>query len=509
VRASILCVEDNEGSAVALRALLEPLRQHVDIVATGEDALRKLLHEDYAVVLMDVKLPGIDGYETAALMRGIKRTRMTPIIFLTGVHRESSEVLRGYDKGAVDYLVKPYDPDILRSKVAVFVELYRSRMQIEALTRLEAQRVIAEAERARFVEKEAERRLFEAVLRQMPGGIAVAHVPGGEIVLSNRRLREIFGADDGMESARAWLNDDASAREYETPLSRCVRTGDAIDEEEVSYRRADGVRRLALGASPVLDDTQHLVAVVGTVLDVTARHEAQQEREQLIRALEKSNETLETFAYVASHDLKAPLRGISSLSNWIEEALGDSGDPQIKESLGLMRDRVTRMTALVDGILRYARAGGPDAEREELSISVLLAETIDLLQPPATVRIDIDVAVEPIRVRTTKVVLQQLLLNLIGNAIKHADRADAQVNVGCVLEGDALHIMVRDNGPGIAVEAQARIWDIFYSGARARAADSTGIGLAVVKRILDARGGRAWVESEVGRGSTFHVHWPL
>ena len=476
-------MDDNESSLVALTALLEPLGQRLVTAKSGEEALKKLLHEDFAVVLMDVKLPGIDGYETAELMRGIARTRMTPVIFVTGVYREPSQVLRGYGQGAVDYLFKPYDAEIVRSKVAVFVELYEMRAELES---------------ARAAEKEQHRRLFEAVLTQMPAGIVVMEAPSGAALLSNTRLAQLLGTSD----VKAFVDEAAY------PMARCLQTGELIEDEIVVHRRGTEELRLALSAAPIEDESQQIVAVVGTVVDVTARDAAQREREQLIAALKASNTALETFAYVASHDLKAPMRGISSLASWIEESLAGA-QPEVQENLVLLRSRVTRMMGLIDGILKFARAGTADSNIGDVSLSELIRDTIDLLQPPATVEItfEVDPSVEVLK--TARVPLQQILLNLVGNAVKHSSRPDTRIVIQ-VRRGDteAVQFSVVDNGPGIPPEAQTRIWDIFHTLDPGRQ-DNTGIGLAVVRRTLEARGGKAWVESEVGQGATFHWLWPL
>ena len=475
-------MDDNESSLVALTALLEPLGQRLVTAKSGEEALKKLLHEDFAVVLMDVKLPGIDGYETAELMRGITRTRMTPVIFVTGVYREPSQVLRGYGQGAVDYLFKPYDAEIVRSKVSVFVELYEMR---------------AELDRARIAENEQHRRLFEAVLTQMPAGVVVTEASSGAALLSNKRLAQVLGTAD----VKPFIADPAY------PIARSLGTGELIEDEVVVYRRGADELRLALSAAPVADEAGKVVAVVGTVVDVTARDAAEREREQLIAALKASNTALETFAYVASHDLKAPMRAISSLTTWIEEALAGA-QPEVQENLTLLRARVNRMMGLIDGILKFARAGAADSNIGEVSLSELLRDTIDLLQPPMSVDIKFEIDPEVEVLNTARVPLQQILLNLVGNALKHSTRPDTRIVISARRgEDGATLFSVDDNGPGIPADAQARIWDIFHTLEPHRQ-ENTGIGLAVVRRTLEARGGKAWVESEVGRGATFHWLWP-
>ncbi|MCU0680841.1 MAG: ATP-binding protein [Polyangiaceae bacterium] len=240
----------------------------------------------------------------------------------------------------------------------------------------------------------------------------------------------------------------------------------------------------------------------------TARfeREARAQAESLLRALERTNAELDQFAYVASHDLKAPLRGIANLSQWIEEDLGTALSGEVRENMALLRGRVQRLENLIDGILAYSRAGRVRAEGEPVDVGRLLAEAVELLAPPARVRVTIGAPMPMLE--TERVPFQQVFLNLIGNAIKYVQRPDAEVRVECREAEGGYHFTVADNGPGIAPEFHDRIWGIFQTLAARDDVEGTGIGLSVVKKIVETRGGRAWVESAEGRGATFHVFWP-
>jgi PAS domain S-box-containing protein len=483
-RASILIVEDDAANRVALEAVLDPLKARVVAAGSGEEALRHLVATEFAVVLMDVRLPGIDGAETARLMRGVSRTRMTPIILLTGVHLQPEDVLRGYDTGAVDYLLKPYDPVILRSKVSVFLELYRLRR----------------------MEKDHQQRLFQTVLTQMPDGVLVV-APNGQPLWFNNRLEEILGAhaEEGLRTAAMFRADGAPLGTDDHPIARALAKGEKVQDEEVLYRKGTQTLRLSLSVGPVFDEADGLIAVVATVSDITPRHEAERERERLMKALEKSNAALDRFAAVASHDLKAPLRGIGNLAAWIEEGLPASASDELRKYLSIMKERVVQAQALVSGILRDARAAESD-EREAVALGELVRETWELLHPPAVAVLE--VAELPV-LQLERALLQQVLLNLIGNALKYARRIDVRVAVAGWVDDASLHLTVADNGPGIAPDAQQRIWQKFETLDGRVGEDSSGLGLALVKTIVEGRGGRTWVESSVGGGALFHVEWPI
>jgi signal transduction histidine kinase len=234
--------------------------------------------------------------------------------------------------------------------------------------------------------------------------------------------------------------------------------------------------------------------------------EAVRERERLIAALERSNRELDQFAYVTSHDLKAPLRGIGNLSEWIEEDLGATITPDSRKYLALLRERVHRLEALIDGILRYARAGRTPERPERFDAGKLIAETVELLAPPAAVVVTVGPGMPSLFAE--RVLLQQVFLNLIGNALKHARLADLRVEVRCESVDPFWQFSIADNGLGIAPEHHERIWGIFQRLEAPGKGEGSGIGLSVVKKIVAARGGRAWVESASGRGATFHFLWP-
>ncbi len=231
------------------------------------------------------------------------------------------------------------------------------------------------------------------------------------------------------------------------------------------------------------------------------------EAEKLIRALERSNQELDQFAYVTSHDLKAPLRGIANLSQWLEEDLGSAVTPQAHKQLDLLRRRVHRMEALIEGILQYSRAGRLKGRQEQVDTGKLLQEVTELLSPSAPAKVVLEGTFPTLF--TEKVPLQQVLMNLASNGLKHARREDPTVTVRAAEDGpDFWRFTVEDNGQGIAPEFQERIWGIFQTLEARDRVEGTGIGLAVVRKIVESRGGRAWVESAPGEGARFHFTWP-
>lgn len=256
----------------------------------------------------------------------------------------------------------------------------------------------------------------------------------------------------------------------------------------------------------VTDIFVHAVEVTDQVRARRLVEERADDLAQLAHALEISNRELDQFAYVASHDLKAPLRGISNLSQWIEEDVGSQNlSAETREHLSLLRGRVHRMEALIDGILQYSRAGRVREKPEQVDVKTLVDEVIDLLAPPESVRFEFSVLPQ---VSTERLPLQQVFQNLIGNAIKYTRREDAAIRISAADSGEHWEFAVADNGPGIAPEYHTKIFGLFQTLEARDKVEATGIGLSIVQKTVDSRGGRVWVESEAGAGTTFRFTWP-
>ncbi len=254
-------------------------------------------------------------------------------------------------------------------------------------------------------------------------------------------------------------------------------------------------------------DTEKVIASVASTAAIAMDNARLfSEARELIAALEKSNSELDQFAYVASHDLKAPLRGIANLSQWIEDDLGDNMSAQTREHMHLLRGRVLRLENLIGGILAYSRAGRErDPKPVNVEMGSLAREVWELLAPPSTASIEVG---ELPRVSGVRAQLQQILLNLMSNAIKYNPERELRITVSAERDGDWWKFAVADDGVGIAPEFHDRIWGLFQTLERRDKVESTGIGLSVVRKIVESHRGTAWVESQPGSGATFYFTWP-
>ncbi|MEB3359997.1 MAG: PAS domain-containing sensor histidine kinase [Synechococcales bacterium] len=226
----------------------------------------------------------------------------------------------------------------------------------------------------------------------------------------------------------------------------------------------------------------------------------------LTTRLKIQNRELNQFAYVASHDLKAPLRGILSLSEWLEDDLGERLPSENRHQLQLLRNRVLRMESLINGLLDYSRAGRTSHSPERVAIAPLLREVILALKPPAGFMVHIAPEMPTLVARRRS--LKQVFLKLISNAIKHCRRTDGVVSITVMDRDNGYEFAVSDNGPGIDRRYHDKVFEIFQTLRSKDEEEATGVGLSIAKKIVHSEGGDIWVESEAGKGTTMRFTWP-
>ncbi|MFO0749519.1 MAG: ATP-binding protein [Myxococcota bacterium] len=324
----------------------------------------------------------------------------------------------------------------------------------------------------------------------------------------------IDAGDRAGEALRSWATAERSSFADVEQLLDAVRE----DEEHLIHQRTLMADERAVTSRVMLvagGGLSFLLLVFVIVRIRVSVHEVEkanhiieaQTRELTLRSaqLEASLKELDQFAYVASHDLRAPLRAIANLASWIEEDAKDRLDDDGKEHLRLMVSRVMRMEALVEGVLAYSRAGRTPQVEESIAVAALLRDVIDLLQPPEGTSVVVETPMPT--VRAARVPFQQVWLNLISNAVKHGKRPGA-VRVGVTRADGEPAFYVADDGPGIDPQFHQRIFGLFQTLEARDRVESTGIGLAVVKKLVEQQGGRVWLASAVGQGATFYFTFP-
>jgi len=244
----------------------------------------------------------------------------------------------------------------------------------------------------------------------------------------------------------------------------------------------------------------------GLVRDITARKESEERAALLLQELRSANEELSNFAYVVSHDLKAPLRAIGALADWLATDYADRFDAEGREHMRLLINRAHRMGDLIDGILEYSRLGRTGGTLQMVDLNAAVAEVVDLLAPPAAVAVTVAPQLPVLWTEPTRI--RQVFHNLISNAIKYMDKSEGCITVDCHDEGERWRFSVADNGPGIERRHFGRIFQLFQTLAPRDRIESTGVGLAMVKKIVEMLGGRVWLDSVPGEGSVFYFTIP-
>lgn len=296
--------------------------------------------------------------------------------------------------------------------------------------------------------------------------------------------------------------------EHDGYIARYLKTGEkriiGVGREVVGLRKDGATFPMELAVGEMRFGERRMFT--GILRDITERRQAQERQAQLVQELESANEELKNFAYVVSHDLKAPLRAIGSLADWLSTDYADKFDSEGKEHMGLLISRVRRMGNLIDGILQYSRVGRIKETRVSVDLNALVHEVIDLLSPPEHITITIEHSLPTVVMEKTRI--QQVFQNLLSNAIKYMDKGQGVIGIDCMAEQGNWKFSVSDNGPGIEERHFEKIFQLFQTLTPRDRVESTGVGLALVKKIVEMYGGKIWVESKVGEGSRFSFTLP-
>jgi PAS domain S-box-containing protein len=506
-RMRILLVDDTPENLVSLEAALSGLQEELVLARSGKEALRHLLQDDFAAILLDVRMPEMDGFETAELIRSRPRSRQIPILFLTG-YRNEEHLFRGYELGAVDFLFKPIVPEVLRSKVSVFVQLSRSNAKLK--------------EQADVLRKQAEvlqktEQRFRSLLEAAPDAMVMCRTDG-EIVMVNSQSELLFGAARDRLIAKN-IRALVPQWTYTLPVNGRGR-GQSLDRNvELVAKREDGSAfPVEIRFSPL--DTEEGVLITTAIRDISERKKAEEQIRQLNASLEarvlerteellRSNEELQQFAYVASHDLQEPLRTVSLYTQLLARRYQGQLRGDADHFISSIVENADRMEKLIHDLLDFSRVEARNCDFfAHTACDDALNDAIRILEP----LIDESGAAitrDPLpAVMGDAFQLARLFQNLLVNSIKYRSTEPPRIHISSSTVGEEWLLSVRDNGIGIERQYAEKIFGIFKVLQPRGRTSGTGIGLAICRKIVTRHEGRIWVESELGKGATFFFTLP-
>ena len=352
--------------------------------------------------------------------------------------------------------------------------------------------------------------LLKEAIACSSSGITIADLtlPGQPLVFINKAFEKITGysSEESMGKNCRFLQGDDREQPERTIIQQAIQKGEHCEVVFRNYRKDGSMFYNELYLAPITNSDGETTHFIGIQNDVTERMEFENERTQLMQRIIQSNEELEEFAHFISHDLRAPLRGIHSLATLLLEGQNTAKSSEDEEILNLMIYSVERMHNLIENLLEYARTGKTKDPIVDSPLADILDEIQSLLSPPDSITISYDRELPSLTGQRT--LIAQVFQNLISNAIKYNDKEAGSIDICFEADDDHYHIAVKDNGPGIAPKYHKKIFGLFERLETDQNVESTGVGLALVKKITEQHGGRVSIESEFGQGSTFIVSWP-
>lgn len=503
----ILAVDDREENLLAIESIIDSEDITLITALSGNKALSMMFDYDFALVLMDVQMPGMDGFETAELMRGSDKTRHIPIIFITAISKEKKHIFRGYDAGAVDYIFKPYEPEILQSKVNVFIDLYRQRNTLEDLTR-KLEHTISELIASKEQLKNSEEK-YRDIFENANEGICILR--NQKIIFHNPKTSEIILGENKSLLQRVLL--DFVHPEFLPMLQNehFDKLQNGVHDKRTAVKiinANDEIKWVEINSVNINWEGKN--ALLNFITDISERKQAEEDIRQAKHLAEQASRIKSEFLANMSHEIRTPLNGIIGMTELV--LMGQLDDEQ-KERLEAVKYSGESLLDIINDILDLSKIEARKLELDsiEFSLSGVIEKVLRPLASKTAAKnleliLDIDHGIhdfyigDPVRLR-------QILFNLLGNAIKFTDEGEVKLEVKYRDENEKARIdfAITDTGIGIPEE---KIQNLFKSFSQADSSTSrkyggTGLGLAISKSLVEMMNGFITVESKDGSGSTF------
>ncbi len=506
----ILIVDDRQENLLSTRALLESPELNIVCAPSGNAALGLTLDYDFALILLDVQMPDMDGFETAELLRARQKTRHIPIIFLTAISKDSHHVFKGYEKGAVDYLFKPIRPEILQSKVRIFTRLHQQRKELER-TRDDLQETVADLRESRQKLRESEEK-YRLLVENANDVILI--IQEGYIRFHNPRAEEVSGYT-GEELRARPFTDYIHPDDREVVLERQRMRMAGISSGIYSFRCCSkSGEDIWTETDAVQIQWEGKAAILAILRDITLQRRLEGKLQQT-----RKMEAIGTLAGGIAHDFNNILGVIIGYTEMSLRGLGDT--EQVKRNMDQILHASERARELVQQILTFSHKN--EQEFMPVVLNPLIRETMKLLRAslPKTVEIRQIIPPEPLSILSSPSQIHQILMNLCTNAFHAMEEkggvlevslapcrvdAETQWQERSLLPGNYIRLTVRDSGCGIDKGILPRVFDPFFT--TKEVGKGTGMGLSVVHGIVKNHKGSLHVDSEAGKGTVFEIFFP-
>ena len=484
----ILIVDDKVNNIYALEQILSQPHRELISVTNGNEALKIALNQEIDLIILDVQMPGMDGFEVAQILKSNKRTRITPIIFVSAELKENKFVLKGFEEGAVDYLYKPLDPDITEAKVSVLLQLQRQQKEL--------------------MEKNLKLEKYALLINNSADLTCIINANTLEFQEVNNAAGPLLGYTAG--ELKGTMLTDHLAEEDKVKVRQLGKdTPDMFSFEACMFTREGESRCFSW----------NIVYKYGLWFangrDITNQQEAEKEIKQLnahlqrnVAQLELTNKELESFSYSVSHDLRAPLRSINGYSQIIQEEYVEQMGDEAKRLFSIIRNNAKKMGKLIDDLLAFARMGRKEVARVLVDFYKLVEPVI--ADQTHSAKTPVKFTLHPmLPAHGDPVLLSQVFVNLISNAIKYSSKSsNPTVEIGSFEKGDENVYYVKDNGAGFDMSYAHKLFGVFQRLHSHNEFEGTGVGLAIVQRIVVKHGGRVWAEGKIDEGASFYFSLP-
>ncbi len=607
-KATILLVDDRPANILALEQMLEKKDRLFLKASSGDEALKFALNRSIDLIILDVQMPAMDGFEVSQILKSNWRTKEIPIIFASAEKTEHGSIMKGFEEGAVDYLFKPLDPEITKAKVAVLLKLQMQKKELieknvslersallinnsadvigiidttsmkfeevnRAITNILGYEIdeikgisidffLADEDRARVRDlksKNQDRISFETkvyckdrsikwlqwnvvaqagkwfvnarditlvkqvekirdylatVVKQSNDAIYI-HDGEGKVISWNKGAESIYDySEDEALKMKIWNIVPEFLHDETQQTIEAVRRGagfQAIETKRITKRGK--IVDVLFSASLVADPENGAKSFAIMERDITQQKIAAEQilslnndlRNNIVQ-LEGANKELESFSYSVSHDLRSPLRSLSGYANILKEDYSAHLDPDATRMLDIIQRNALKMNSLIDDLLEFSRMGKKELARSDVDMHAVVDTVIEELSPGDNIEIAIDNLPHAMADRS---LITQVWTNYISNAIKYSSKRDnPRIEIGTYKEDNKTVFFVKDNGAGFDMEYADKLFGVFQRLHKQNDFEGTGIGLAIVHRVITRHGGKVWATAKLDQGATFYFSLP-